>query len=134
MHEQSQVELAVSIQIEGGVVMGFVFAAAFASEVGIGLENAEVHGAMPFGGRFLGGLEELEHAAGAEIDERKVIRAEAGEGGGDEVGGLRVFELGVEGDDGVEAQSRAGERGEVKAGFADDEQFVSEEMHLICGE
>ena len=114
--------------------MRFIFAAAFAPKMWIGLKNAEVHGALPFGGCFLRGLEELKHAASVEIDENEVIGAEAGEGGGNEIGWLRVFELGVEGDDGFQPQCAAREWSEIETSLADDEQFVSKEVQLLGAE
>ena len=59
MHEEGEVEFAVLVEVHGGVVVGFVFEAAFTAKMRIGLEDAEVHRAAPHRRGFVAGLEEF---------------------------------------------------------------------------
>ena len=134
MYEQGKVEFAVLVEVHGGVVVGFVFEAALAAKVRVGFEDAEVHRAVPCRRGFVAGLEEFEDAALGEIDEHEIIGGQTRNGGGDEIGGLRVFQLAVERGEGVELHGCACQRREFEAGLADHEQAITEQMAFISGE
>lgn len=134
MDEQGEVEFAVLVEVHGSVVVWLVFEAAFATEMGIRLEDAEVHGAVPSKWRLVVGLEKFENAALGEINEGQVIGRLSREGSGDKVGGLGVFEFAVKGRECVELHGGSSERGELEAGLSDHEKAVAEQVALVRGE